>query len=389
MVEYRGLSFLDYLIIVTKWKRFLIGSTLIIALVSYGAIYLFIPQQFDATSLVIPQEQDQMGGISSLLKSFSSLPVGIPGLKKSTGTDIYKTIIYSRTSIEKLIKKFGLFAEYGYDTMEETIEEARSNIFADETEENAYEVTVRASSPSKAANMSNYLVDELNKAMIALNVRKSKENKEFLATRYSEIKDNLRKSEDELTAFQKKTGILMADDQTKASITAYTKLEADLAAKQIELGIVKKLYGDDSPQARNSQISVDEYNKKISQIKSGTDNKNLVLGLSNLPENGMTYFRLFREVKINQAMLEFIIPLYEQARFEEQKDIPMIQIIDHAKAPEKKSYPKRFILTLIITLLVFFLLIFVIIIREVVDNSEDQKVKFVWNNLFSLRHKKI
>lgn len=389
MAENRGLSFFDYLIIIVKWKKFLISLAVVVAIISYLGIYFLIPPQYEATAVIVPSEQDQMGGIGSLLKSFSNLPVSIPGLKKSASTDIYKTIIYSRTSMEKLIEKFGLFNEYGFDTMEETIKEARSSVFADETKENAYEITVRASSPQKAADMSNYLVDQLNKTIIEMDVRKSKENREFLANRYDEIKNNLKLSEDSLTQYQQQTGILMVEDQTKASIEAYTKLEADLAAKQTEFSIVQKLYGQDSPQAYNTKISVTEYENKLNKIKAGTDGNDLFLALKNLPSKGMNYLRRYRDVKINQAMLEFIIPLYEQARFEEQKNIPFLQIIDHAKAPEKKAYPKRFTITLIIIAIIMFIMIFVIILREVVGNSDDPKVKFVWNNLFSFRTKKI
>lgn len=375
MVENRGLSFFDYLIIIIKWKKFLISLAVVVAVLSYLGIYFLIPPQYDATAVIVPSEQDQMGGIGSLLKSFSNLPVSIPGLKKSTSTDIYKTIIYSRTSMEKLIEKFGLHQEYGNDLMEETIKEARSNVFADETKENAYEITVRASSPKKAAEMTNYLVDLLNKTIIEMDVRKSKENREFLANRYDEVKNALRMAEDSLTQFQNRTGILMAEDQTKASIEAYTKLEADLAAKQTELSIVQKLYGQDSPQAYSSKIAVTEYENKLNKIKAGTDGNDLFLALKNLPAKGMNYLRKYRDVKINQAMLEFIIPLYEQARFEEQKNIPFLQIIDHAKAPEKKAYPKRGLITVMITSIVLIFALLLIILRHIINSLQSPKME--------------
>ena len=389
MTENRGLSFFDYIIIILKWKKFLFILALIIAIISYAGIYFLIHPQYDSTALIVPSEQDQMGGISSLLKNFSNLPISVPGLKKSTGTDIYNTIIYSRTSMERLIEKFGLYKEYDFSTMEETIKEAKSNVFAEETKDNAYGITVRASSPQKAADMANFIVDQLNKTIIEMNVRKSKENKEFLATRYAEIKNNLKISEDSLTRYQQMSGILMAEDQTKASIEAYTKMEADLAAKQIELSIVKKLYGENSPQSQNTKIAVSEFENRLNQIKNGSDNSNLLLSIKNLPSKGMKYLRLFRDVKIGQAMLEIIIPLYEQARFEEQKNIPFLQIIDNAVAPEKKSYPKRFTITLILTALTIFIMIFIIVLREVAANSSDPKVKFIWNNILSFRTKKI
>ena len=389
MTENRGLSFFDYIIIILKWKKFLLTLIIVVAIVSYLGIYFLIHPQYDSTALIVPSEQDQMVGISSLLKNFSNLPISVPGLKKSSGTDIYNTIIYSRTSMERLIEKFGLYKEYDFSTMEETIKEAKSNVFAEETKDNAYGITVRASSPQKAADMANFIVDQLNKTIIEMNVRKSKENKEFLATRYAEIKNNLKISEDSLTRFQQMSGILMAEDQTKASIEAYTKMEADLAAKQIELSIVKKLYGENSPQSQNTKIAVSEFGNRLNQIKNGSDNSNLLLSIKNLPSKGMKYLRLFRDVKIGQAMLEIIIPLYEQARFEEQKNIPFLQIIDNAVAPEKKAYPKRFTITLILTALTIFIMIFIIVLREVAANSADPKVKFIWNNILSFRTKKI
>ncbi len=388
MSDTKKFGFYDYLIIFIQYKKFLLALAVTVVGITFLSIFLLIKPQYDATSLIVPSEQDQMGGLSSLIKSFSNLPVSIPGLKKSSSTDIYKTIIYSRSTMEKLIEKFGLYKEYGYDTMDETLKEARGNVFADETKEGAYEVTVRASSPQKAADMSNFLVDELNKTIIELDVRKSRENREFLSTRYGEIKNNLKVSEDSLTKYQQKTGILMAEDQTKASIEAYTKLEADLAAKQIELSIIQKLYGEDSPQAKNSSVSVSEYEKRLNKIKNGSDNSNLLLAIKNLPTEGMNYLRLFRDVKINQAMLEFILPLYEQAKFEEQKNIPFLQIIDHAKPPQIKAYPKRLTLTLIISGAIMLIVFFVIILKEAVKHSEDPNVKFIWNNLFLFRTKK-
>lgn len=375
MVENRGLSFFDYLIVILRWKKFLISIAVVIAVLSYVGIYFLIPPRYDATAIIVPSEQDQIGGISSLLKSFSNLPVSIPGLKKSTSTDIYKTIIYSRTSMEKMIEKFGLYKEYGYETMEETVKEAKNNVFADETKENAYEITVRASSPQKAADMANYLVDQLNKTIVEMDVRKSKENREFLANRYDEIKKSLKMSEDSLTQFQQQTGILMAEEQTKASIEAYTKLEADLAAKQTELAIVQKFYGQDSPQATNAKISVTEYENKLNKIKAGTDGNNLFLAIKNLPSKGMNYLRRYRNVKINQAMLEFIIPLYEQARFEEQKNIPFLQIVDQAKAPEKKAYPKRGLITVVITTIVLIFTLLLIILRNIIISSKNPQME--------------
>ncbi len=77
---------------------------LISIVVVYLSIFFLIDERYDSSALIIPAENTDVSGISSLVKSFSKLPVSIPGLSGSeTTTDIFTTIIYSRTSIVDLI----------------------------------------------------------------------------------------------------------------------------------------------------------------------------------------------------------------------------------------------------------------------------------------------
>lgn len=382
MVEKRGLDFLDYLVIITKWKKFLIALSICVLLFSYLGIYFFVDEQYDSKALIVAAEDEQAGMISSLMKSISDLPVSIPGISKGASTDIFTTLIYSRSNLEKIITKFGLFEEYGQDTMEETIEQLSDNIEADETKEGAYEIVVRASSPQKSADIVNYIVDELNTTMLELNVAKSKDNRIFLEKRYFEIKENLRLAEDSLVFYQDESGILLAEDQAKASIDVYSKLEAELAVKQVELAVLQKLYGSEYPQTVSANIAYQEYKDKLENIKSGKDKVGLILSLNKLPEKSMTYLRHFRDVEIYSKMLEFMIPLYEQSRFQEQKDIPVIQIIDRGVPAEKKAYPPRALFSLLFTSIIVFGFLFIIITREILNNSDNPKVEFIIQNIF-------
>ena len=197
MAEYKGFDILDYFVLIVKWKKFLLATFVIAMVLTYLSVFFLIDERYDSTALIIPAENSDLSGISSLMKSFSNLPISIPGLSGSESpTDIYTTIIYSRTSIVDLIEKFDLLTEYKSNNIDETIKVVRNDIYADETDEGAYEVTVRASAPKKAATMTNYIVEKLNSTLIKLNTTKAKENRIFLENRYTEIKNNLVKSQD-------------------------------------------------------------------------------------------------------------------------------------------------------------------------------------------------
>jgi capsule polysaccharide export protein KpsE/RkpR len=373
MTENNGLEFLDYLIIVAKWKKFLLITFISIAIISYSLIYFLIKEQYDASALIIPNEQQSTGAFSSLLKDFSSLPIGIDGLNVRNDNDFYTAIIYSRSNLEKIIRKFNLVNNYKAKNIEEAIKILSDNIKTDETKEEAYRIICRADSPKMAADLTNFVVDELNKTVIDLNIKKTKDNRLFLEKRYFEIKSSLTIAEDSLRLFQQSSGIYEAKDQAEAIIQVYTKLESELATKKVELAVYRKLYGDNSPQTNNAKIAEEELSSKISSMKKG-EKGNVLLGINTLPEKAMKYVRYYRDVEIYNKMLEFIVPLYEKARFDEQKTAPVLQILDHAVPPLKRAYPQRTLMALGVSFAVVFLTILGIILRDVVSNTDNKKL---------------
>ncbi len=76
--------------------------------------------------------------------------------------------------------------------------------------------------------------------------------------------------------------------------------------------------------------------------------------LRNLPKIQKEYLVIRRQLEIQAKLLEFTLPMYEQAVMEEQKTIPTITVIDKAIPPELKDSPKK----AFIILSVFFLALF-------------------------------
>ncbi len=84
---------------------------------------------------------------------------------------------------------------------------------------------------------------------------------------------------------------------------------------------------------------------------------------SKVPDLGMEYLRRFRDVEIQYKILQFITPLYEQAKVEERRQTPSVIVLDKAAVPERKARPKvslwvliAFVASLLISMLVVFTL---------------------------------
>ena len=152
------------------------------------------------------------------------------------------------------------------------------------------------------------------------------------------------------------------------------------------MSILTKIFGENSPRTQEAKIAADEYRNKIEKMKRGKDKSELLLPIDNLPQKAMNYLRYYSEVEINKTLLEFIIPLYEQSKFEEQKSIPYIQIIDKGVPPIKKSFPPRTLLTILVTFFILIFIFIILIIREKIKNSENEKLKYITKNVFHFRN---
>jgi uncharacterized protein involved in exopolysaccharide biosynthesis len=92
-----------------------------------------------------------------------------------------------------------------------------------------------------------------------------------------------------------------------------------------------------------------------------------------IPEYGVKYVRLYRDIKLQELLLEFILPQYEQARIQEAKDTPTIQVIDEAVLPIRKSKPKRALIVLFSVLFAFTASTLYVLWKERLDDMRNRK----------------
>ena len=159
---------------------------------------------------------------------------------------------------------------------------------------------------------------------------------------------------------------MLTTEQT-SSVDAYASLYAMKAKKEIEAAVLQRNTTPDNENLRQLQMEISILSAKLATI----------------PGMGLHSLRLYRDVVIQQKLLEFLVPLFEQARIDEQKNIPVLLVLDKAIPAERKSKPQR---SLIVFLAAFFactgsiLLIFVmhgIMRSEITENVIIKKLKSI------------
>jgi capsule polysaccharide export protein KpsE/RkpR len=214
--------------------------------------------------------------------------------------------------------------------------------------------------PEFSAEIANYMVSLADSMNIELNIRAAKNNRIFIEQRYLKNIEDLRKAEDSLYRFQKKYGIVAIPEQLEVTVKAAAEIETELIKKEVEVFFIEQTYGKNSIQYAGIDAEIKLLREKVEELKNSNDlykSSNVLYPFKDMPNIAIQYLRAFREVEIQQTIMEFVLPMYEQAKVEEQKSIPTLLIIDKAVPPDLKYSPKRAAIVLGLLFLSSFILV--------------------------------
>lgn len=371
------LGFIDKLI---RWRRFLFVLVVAIMIITV-VVVLLIPRSYKAEATVLPpQNSGLMGlsaGLSSMLGSISPMLLKGAGLGGSIGSSLtFLAILNSRTVMEDVINKYDLVKVYKIkqDPMYNALKELRKNTNFDVDENNAIVITVYDRSSDRAAAMANYFVQLLNKIYIKISVEEAHNQRLFLEKRYNQNLSDLKAAEDSLKDFEETYKVYALPEQTKAAISAGADLQAQAISKEVELGVMQNQFGPEAPQVSLLRLQIKEIEKQLREMQNGDapDAKGVVSLLpafNKVPELGVAYLRLYRNVEIQTKLLEILMPMYEQAKIEEEKSTPAVYVLDQAIAPERPATPKRAFIVIIVFIFFFALLVYFVYLFERLAND--------------------
>ncbi|MFZ1518092.1 MAG: hypothetical protein WAU11_04915 [Ignavibacteriaceae bacterium] len=358
-------KFSDYIYILYKWKKFILINVFIVVLI-FTVISFLIPIQYKATATIMvpPDNQSGFGGLSSLLggkSSLASLGSKAFGLS-NTSEDVLLGILNSRTAITNVINKFNLMGYYNIEdkNWDKVIKAFRGDIATDPNEYGMIDFSITNKDPKVSAEIANYLVILVDSLNIEFNIQRAKNNRLFIEQRYIQNVSDLKKAEDSLFKFQRKYGIVAVPEQLEVTIKAAAEIESQLMRKEMESFFIKQGYGETSPQYVAVQKEIELLNNKVSELKNSSNlgnTSNVLFSFKDMPNIAIQYLRTYREVEIQQSILEIVMPMYEQAKVEEQKSVPTIMIIDPAVPPQLKDSPKK----AVIIIAAFFISMFIVI----------------------------
>jgi tyrosine-protein kinase Etk/Wzc len=378
--------FIEPLIVMAKHKVLILGTVVGAALLSLVVVFL-LPQYFTAEAKLLPPQQSQsmasamMGQLSQLAPLLQA--AGGKDLGIHNPNDMYVAMLKSRTVADALIDRFSLMNVYHKKLREEARRRLEDLTQIAAGKDGIISVSVDDRSPSRAADIANAYIDELEKLTRTLAVTDAGKRRIFFEREVKAANDELATAESQLKQTEESTGIIQLDSQAKVMLQAYADLRAQVAEKQVEIQSMRSFATPENPDLIRVQQELAALRTQLSRFERGQGNRSPTdLALEKVPGAGLEYVRKLREVKYRETLFELLAKQYEAARIDEARDASVIQVMDKAITPEKRSWPKRGLFVLAVTLLALLVGILLAYLTEGFKRTkEDPQFAAKWHLL--------
>ena len=216
-------------------------------------------------------------------------------------------------------------------------------------------VAVEDKNRKRAADLANAYVEELRNLTSTLAITEASQRRLFFEQQLNKAKDDLANAEVALKETQQKTGLIQMDSQAKAIIESVAAIRAQIAAKEVEVQAMQFSATEQNPDLlllRQQLAGLRAQAAKLeNQQNSGGGDIQVPTGA--VPEAGLQYIRSLRDVKYYETIFELLAKQLEASKLDEARQGAVIQVVDPAVEPDRKTSPKRGLIVVASMMLAF------------------------------------
>jgi len=358
------ISLLDLLQTIVDNLRLLVLGPLAAGVTALGISYL-IPPTYTAKTQFLPPQQQQSAAASMLasLGSLGGLAGAVGGIKNPA--DQFVAYLKSVTIQDSLIERFKLLERYDAETKTEARLDLKENVRIASGKDGLISVEVEDKDPKFAAELANAHVEELGKLLGRLAITEAQQRRLFFEKQLTQAKEKLIKSEIEL----KSTGVSgsVLKSNPASAVAAVAGIQAGITAQEVKLGAMRGYLAETAPEFKQALNELANLKAQLAKQEKDTPSS------SNITAQG-DYVSKYREFKYNETLFELFAKQFEIAKVDESREGAVIQVLDTAQAPDRKSKPKKALIAIIAALAVGFALLLFVFFRQALNNaSKDQE----------------
>lgn len=360
------ISMLDLLIVVAKNKKLILGLPFIVAVIAVG-FSLSMPDIYTASTKILPpQGQSGASAMLAQLGGLAGLAGGATGIKNPN--DLYVGLLKSRTVADNLIQRFDLMQIYRakYPSQVRQGLAGVTNITAGK--DGIITIEVDDKDPKHAAALANAYVDELFKLTKVLAVTEASQRRQFLERQFEQARDNLTKVEAAARQALEKGGLVQVEGQGRSIVETTARLRGQITFQEVQIGAMRAFAADRNPDLRRAQEELQSMKRELARIEGSGGDRSGKTRENN--GSGIDSLGLLRNLKYHETIYELLAKQFELSKIEEAKDSAVVQVMDKAIEPDRKSKPRRALIVLLSAFVALFVGILCAFVREAVAKAK-------------------
>ena len=354
------ISLLDLLQVVADHLRLLVLGPLVAGLAALGVAFA-LPPTYTAAVKFLPPQQQQSAAASMLasLGALGGLAGAASGLKSPA--DQYLAFLKSRSVQDALIDRWNLLERFDVTSREDARQALVGSVrLSSGAKDGLIQVEVDARDPQFAAQLANSHVEELQKLLARLAVTEAQQRRAFFERQLQTSRDNLARAEEALKASGVGSSSLKATPQ--AAVEATARLKASMTAQEIKVASMRGYLSETAPDFKQALTELAALRTQLARAEREDP---ALPGQSD-------YIGKYREFKYHETLFELFAKQYELARVDESREGAVIQVVDPAQPPERKSKPKKALIATIAALATGFALLLFVFLRHAWITAQQQ-----------------
>jgi uncharacterized protein involved in exopolysaccharide biosynthesis len=186
-------------------------------------------------------------------------------------------------------------------------------------------------------------------------VTEASQRRLFNEDQLKQAKDALVSAELAFQQVQQQKGLVQLDAQAKAMIEGLAALRAQVAAKQVEVQALRSYSTEHNPDMQLAERELASLQAEETRLEQRSPSPGIAgLGLENVPAAGLEYLRAEHELAYRQTLFDMLMKQYDAAKLDEAREAAIIQVVEPAIVPDRKSSPKRALIFALFTIVGFF-----------------------------------
>jgi uncharacterized protein involved in exopolysaccharide biosynthesis len=350
------ISLLDLLQVVADNLRLLVLGPLVAGLLALGYSFTITPT-YTATTKFMPPQQQQSAA-ASMLASLGALGglAGAAGIKSPA--DQYVAFLKSNSVQDALIDRFKLMDRLETKFREDARNALGGSVQIASGKDGLISIDASDKDPAFAAQLANAYVEELGRLLNRLALTEAQQRRLFFEKQLANAKDNLVKAEQALKASGVNSSAIKATPG--AAVESMARLKAGITAQEIKLGSMRGYLTESAPDFKQAQTELAAMRIQVARAEKEEPARN---------GGDSDYIARYRDFKYHETLFELFAKQYEVARIDESREGAVIQVLDVAQPPERKSKPKRAQMTVMTTFASGFTLLLMIFVRQAMRSA--------------------